>query len=50
MASLAPKWHKLPRDGKGVYQQIPRNLAEEEDEDEDKSRPSPSSSRKKAAR
>ena len=50
MASIASKWHKLPRDEKGVYQLIPRNLAEKEDEDEDKSRPSPSSSRKKAAR
>jgi len=50
MASLASKWHKLPRNEKGEYQLIPRNLAEEEDEDEDKSRSSPRSSRKKAAR
>ena len=50
MASLASKWHKLPRNEKSEYQLIPRNLAEEEDEDEDKSRSSPRSSRKKAAR
>ena len=50
MASLASKWNKLPRNEKGEYQLIPRNLAEEEDEDEDKSRSSPRSSRKKAAR
>ena len=50
MASLASKWNKLPRNEKGVYLLIPRNLAEEEDEDEDKSRSSPRSSRKKAAR
>jgi len=50
MASLASKWNKLPRNEKGEYQLIPRNLAEEEDEDEDKSRFSPRSSRKKAAR
>ena len=50
MASLASKWNKLPRNEKGEYQLIPRNLVEEEDEDEDKSRSSPRSSRKKAAR
>ena len=50
MASLASKWNKLPRNEKGEYQLIPRNLAEEEDEDEDKSRFFPRSSRKKAAR
>jgi len=50
MASLASKWNKLPRNEKGEYQLIPRNLAEEEDEDEDKSRFSPHYSRKKAAR
>ena len=48
MASLASKWNKLPRNEKGEYQLIPRNLVEEEDED--KSRSSPRSSRKKAAR
>ena len=50
MASLASKWNKLPRNEKGEYQLIPRNLAEDEDEDEDKSRSSPRSSREKAAR
>ena len=50
MASLASKWNKLPRNEKGEYQLISRNLVEEEDEDEDKSHSSPRSSRKKAAR